>query len=235
MAAEVMITAWIAFIGGFLAFFSPCIIPLIPAYLSYLSGTTLSQVEKEQKKINWGIFINSIFYSLGFAVIFTTVGVLTGLLGSQFAAYQTWISRVGGTIIIIFGLHTLGLLDIPFLAREARPGQNIKAGNYLSSFILGASFGIGWTPCVGPILASILLLAGASGSAFQGGYLLAFFSLGLSVPFLLTGLFTSTIAKFIRERKGFLHALNIIAGILLIVLGIIVFTDNFTRVLSYIF
>jgi cytochrome c-type biogenesis protein len=232
MAAESALTIWVALAGGFLAFFSPCIIPLIPAYLSYLSGTTLSEVEQSEKKINWGIFVNSVFYSLGFATIFTALGVLTGLLGSRIGAYQLTLSRIGGVIIIIFGLHTLGLLDIPFLSREFKASGRIKAGSYFSSFLLGASFGVGWTPCVGPILASILLLAGTGGSAAYGGYLLAFFSLGLSVPFLLTGLFTSSVARFIDRNNAVFMAFNIIAGILLVALGIVVFTNNFTKVIS---
>ncbi|MBS3109106.1 sulfite exporter TauE/SafE family protein [Candidatus Woesearchaeota archaeon] len=234
MAAEMTVSIWIAFIGGFLAFFSPCIIPLIPAYLSYLSGTTLSDVEKKGKRINWGIFINSVFYSLGFAVIFTALGLLTGLLGSKIGNFQLWLSRIGGSIIIIFGLHTVGLLEIPFLGREVKIGKTVRAGNYFSSFLLGASFGVGWTPCVGPILASILLLAGTSNSALQGGYLLAFFSLGLSLPFMLTGLFTGSVARFIDRNNALFRIFNIIAGILLIALGIVVFTNNFTRLISYI-
>ena len=233
MAAEAMISVWVAFIGGFIAFFSPCIIPLIPAYLSYLSGTTLDEVE-QKKKINWNIFVNSLFYSLGFAVIFTLLGIFTGLLGSRIVGFQYWLMKIGGAIIIIFGLHTLGLLEIPFLAREVKVSGKIKAGSYFSSFLLGASFGVGWTPCVGPILASILLLAGTSGSALQGGYLLLFFSMGLSIPFIITGLFTSSVSRFINKSNKYFRIFNIIAGILLIILGIIVFTNNFTRVISFI-
>ena len=229
----VELTLAVAFIGGLISFFSPCIIPLIPAYISHLSGTSVMELQKRKSKgLQLRVFTNAIFFVLGFTLLFMAIGLSIGYVSEIFPQFNIWLARIGGAIIIAFGLHTLGILKIPFLETERRLHVQVASKNYLSSATLGAAFGIGWSPCVGPILASILVLAGSSASALTGGSLLVAYSIGLAIPFLITGLFTSAVSKFIQQANKYFGVVNIIAGILLIGLGIIVFTNNFSRVLA---
>jgi len=226
------LTLSIAFIGGLLSFFSPCILPLIPAYISHLAGTTVEETKKS-KLLQARVFLNSIFFVLGFAALFIAVGVSIGFISEVFAGFNVWLGRVAGVLIIIFGLHTIGLLQIPFLKTERRLNVNVgEKKNYAKSTLLGATFGLGWSPCIGPILASILVLAGSSASYATGAILLASYSIGLAIPFLVTGLFTSAISRFIAKVNKYFGIVNIITGILLIALGIIVFTNNFSQLLA---
>lgn len=231
MAQE--LTLGIAFIGGLLSFFSPCILPLIPAYISHLAGTTVEETKKS-RLLQARVFLNSIFFVLGFVALFIAVGVSIGFISEVFAGFNVWLGRVAGVLIIIFGLHTTGLLKIPFLSTERRLNVNVgEKKSYAKSTLLGAAFGLGWSPCIGPILASILVLAGSSASYATGGILLGSYSLGLAIPFLVTGLFTSVISRFITKINRYFGIVNIIAGILLIALGIIVFTNNFSQLLAF--
>lgn len=231
MAQE--LTLGIAFVGGLLSFFSPCILPLIPAYISHLAGTTVEEMGKGKSKLLQAkVFINALFFVLGFSVLFISVGLTIGYISEAFSGFNVWLSRAAGVIIIIFGLQTLGLIEIPFLMSEHRIKAGIRGQNYFKSTILGAAFGLGWSPCIGPILASILVLAGSSASTLTGGTLLVSYSLGLATPFLITGLFSSGISNFIQKASRYFGIVNIIAGILLIALGIIVFTNNFSQLLA---
>lgn len=231
MAQE--LTLGIAFIGGLLSFFSPCILPLIPAYVSHLAGTTVEEIgNKKSKLLQTKVFANSIFFILGFSALFILVGLSIGFISEKFSGFNVWLGRVAGVIIILFGLQTLGLLKIPFFSGEYRIRTNIAGQSYFKSTIVGAAFGLGWSPCIGPILASILVLAGSSASAVTGASLLIAYSIGLSIPFLVTGLFTSAISRFIQATNRYFGIVNILSGILLILLGIIVFTNNFSRLLA---
>lgn len=227
------LTLTVAFVGGVISFFSPCIIPLIPAYISHLAGTTIEEVEKRKSKLLQAkVFINSMFFVLGFSLLFISVGLSIGYVSELFSGFNIWLSRVAGVIIILLGLHTLGILEIPFLKVERRIKTDVGKRSYVKSTVLGAAFGLGWSPCIGPILASILVLAGTSASALIGGSLLVAYSLGLAIPFLITGLFTSSVSRFIQRANRYFGIVNLIAGILLIALGIIVFTNNFSRLLA---
>jgi len=216
-------TFFFAFAAGFLSFLSPCILPLIPAFLAYLSGTTIEEAEKSKKKLN--VFLNASFFVLGFSLVFSLIGVLlnTVLLSIGYDA-RIWLSRIGGIIIIAFGLYLLGILKLPFLNVEHkfRP-KNFKI-SYLTSFIFGVAFAAGWTPCVGAVLGGILTLALTSpGTAFG---LLFSYSIGLGIPFLLTGLFLSQTLSFITRIGPILKYFNILMGIVLIVIGILVFINK---------
>lgn len=236
--AEV-ITIGIAFIGGIVSFFSPCILPLIPGFLSYLSGTTVEKAQKK-RKIQLKIFLNAVLFVVGFSLIFILLGTITGFLGESLPAFRVWLARIGGAIIIIFGLWTLGLLKISFLSRER--GLNplrFKRFGPAGPVLVGGSFGAGWSPCVGPILSVILGLSLSMSSAAEGASLLAVFSLGLAIPFLITGAFTAQASTFITKYtqasgkvRTFFTILKILAGITLIILGIFVFTNNIERFLS---
>lgn len=211
-----------AFSAGLVSFLSPCVLPLIPAFLAYLAGISLSESDGRRKDV----FLASVFFVLGFASIFSLVGVLLNTILDRIAYdAQIWLSRTGGGIIIIFGLFLLGLIKIPFLQQEHRLGLNKKfKSKFLTAFIFGAAFAAGWTPCVGAVLGSILgLAATAPGSALT---LLFVYSLGLGLPFLIVGLFASQSSMFIVKISPYLIYLNIVFGITVIVLGVLAFTQN---------
>src|SRR5436309_1499588 len=175
------VTIGIAFLAGILSFFAPCIIPVIPAYISHLSGTSVKELEeKKSKKLQEKVFFNSIFFVTGFSFVFILIGLFIGFLSEQILGFRVLLGYVGGAIIIFFGLLTLGLIEIPFFTSEHKIGVKInEKARYASSSLLGASFAVGWTPCIGPILALILTLAGTSQSTLSGAGFLVAYSLGL--------------------------------------------------------
>lgn len=223
----------VAFIAGVLSFFSPCVVPLIPGYMAYISGTSLKQLQSGSKELQTRVFTNAVMFTLGFAAVFITLGmVIAGAFGQIGPDAQIWLARIGGVIIIAFGLNATGLLEIPLFDRTLRLNvQGFKPG-HLRSASLGAAFGVGWTPCFGPILTSILILAGTSGSVYLGGALLTSYSVGLAVPFLLTGALTDRVFGFINSHQSAFKYFNIVAGVLLIGLGIVVFTNRFAVLLA---
>lgn len=220
--------------AGVLSFFSPCILPMLPAYLGHLAGVTLAELENGgNQKAQRKVFSHALLFVVGFSAIFILIGSALGFLGQQLGAFQVWLSRIGGVAIIGFGMYTLRILpSIPLLERQRRLFSVSVGGGYFSSALIGASFGIGWTPCVGSILASIFVLASSSTTVLEGVTLLSVYSIGLAIPFLLLGLFTSRFSKIIKRINRRLSLVNIISGILLIVLGIVVFTNNFGRLLG---
>jgi cytochrome c-type biogenesis protein len=222
-------TLVIAFSAGLLSFLNPCVLPLVPAFLGHLSGVSLSQSSAGRLKI----FLCSVFFVLGFASIFALLGVLlnTVLRQVSFEARE-WLGRIGGTVIIVFGLNLLGLLDIPWLQGEHKIQLKSRMGlpAYALSFVFGAVFAVSWTPCVGAVLGSILILA-ASRPAESFGLLLGY-AIGLGMPFLATGLFVSFAGKLISGMNRYLGIVNRLTGVFLIFLGILVFTDNLAAVVS---
>lgn len=216
----------VSFIAGLVSFLSPCVLPIIPGFLAYLAGASLSEAETKRKDI----FFASVFFVLGFAAVFSILGVIlnTILERVEYDA-QIWLARIGGTIVIIFGLYLTGLLKLPFLEREWRLTVKTKfRSKYLTSFLFGAAFAAGWTPCVGAVLGGILgLAATAPGSALA---LLFSYSLGLGVPFLLVGLFASRATSFISRYATRLQYVSRAFGVILIGLGILAFTQNLSRI-----
>ncbi len=225
-----------AFIAGLLTFLAPCTLPLMPGYLSFISGVSAEEMkdEKQLRLARKKIFLNGVMYVVGFSVIFIVFGTLAGFAGTVLAPLRIWLSRIGGAFVIIFGLYMIGAVRLPFLARELQFRLPLlERGKPINSLILGMAFAIGWTPCVGPILASILLLASVSATAFQGLLLLFIFSLGLAIPFLLIAVGVSRAAHFISRITPLLNAVSIIGGIFLIGLGILLITGNFVLLISY--
>jgi cytochrome c-type biogenesis protein len=221
-----------AFIGGLVSFLAPCVLPIIPGFLAYLagSGSTNSQTNPAGKK---EIFINSVFFVMGFGIVFALLGVLLNTLLENIAYdVQTWLSRIGGVMIIFFGLYLVGLIKIPFLDREYKFGVKTKfKSRYLTSFLFGLAFAAGWTPCVGPALGIILgLAATAPGSAF---ILLLTYALGLGIPFLIVGAFTAQATEFINRHTLGLRYLNIVFGIILLALGVLIFTQKLALVANF--
>ncbi|MBI4992500.1 MAG: sulfite exporter TauE/SafE family protein [Candidatus Harrisonbacteria bacterium] len=224
MTSELTIT--VAFIAGLVSFLSPCVLPIIPGFLSYLAGSSLSESSSHRREI----FMNSFFFVLGFSAVFSVLGVLLNTI-LEAVAYdvQLWLARIGGAIIIFFGLYLTRLLKFEFLEREYKFAVAQKFNSrYLTSFVFGSAFAAGWTPCVGAVLGGILGLAAAQpGSALT---LLFSYSLGLGLPFLVVGLFASRSADLINRYAGWLKYINIAFGIILIILGILAFTQNLNRI-----
>jgi len=212
-----------AFLGGIFSFISPCVLPLIPIYISYISGISLEELMGKGKTLP--VFINSLFFVLGFTIVFVFYGASATFIGNLISKYKYILSKIGGIIIIIFGIHLTGLFRLKFLDYERK--FNLKKGktSYISSLIMGFAFSFGWTPCIGPILASIIVLAASKETLFQGIILLFTYSLGLGIPFILSGIFINYFFKIFSKIKRHFRKIEIIAGILLIILGIFVFFD----------
>ncbi len=223
-------TIIVAFIAGIVSFVSPCVLPLIPGFLAYLSGTSAGQQGARLK-----MFLNSVAFVLGFSVIFALLGVLLNTILERVSYnVQTWLSRIGGIIIILFALYILGLIKIGFLEREHKIAVKKKFSvTYVTSFVFGSAFAVGWTPCVSAILGSIFALAVTKPSL--SFVLLLSYALGLGIPFLLVGLFTTQATNLINKSATVLKYFNIVVGILLLILGVLVFTNKLNVVANWFF
>jgi len=222
-----------AFSAGLLTFVSPCVFPLIPAYICFITGLSLAELTDGEKKsvLRKVTVVNSISFILGFSVIFVALGASVTLLGQFLLEYQWILSKVGGVLIILFGLFITGIIRLDFLSREKRIHLKSKPAGYLGSLLVGATFALGWTPCVGPILSAILLYASTSQSLAAGILLLGAYSLGLGIPFFLSALaLNSFLIHFDRARK-YIRTISVLSGIFLVIIGILILTDSF-RVLS---
>ena len=225
------VTLVIAFIAGIVSFLSPCVLPLIPGFLSYLSGVSTSEA-RDSPKARLVVFLNIIFFVLGFTIVFSIFGVLINSIFADAAfGIRTWLGRIGGVIIILFGLVLMKVIKMPFLEKEHKFKVRKFRISYLTSFMFGLAFAAGWTPCVGAVLASILTLAAVS--ANNAFYLLISYSLGLTLPFLITGLFVSRMQDFIQRHEKALSYINLVFGIVLVMLGIMVFTNTLNLVSNF--
>lgn len=209
-----------AFAAGLISFFSPCIVPLIPGFLAFLTGDTLVN---NKTKINWTAFYKSLSFVAGFSIIFILMGLSISSMGIFLIKHQKFINVVGGALIILFGLHLLDLFQIPFLLKGG-----VKTPKYSSGFFLGIAFSAAWTPCVGPVLGSILIIAGTEGSALQGGILLMLYSLGIAIPFMLFALFWGKLVSYIKYIAKISWYINKAAGFILVILGFLIMTGRFT-------
>lgn len=226
-----------AFIAGILTFLAPCTLPLVPAYLGFISGVSAKDLQDPlaAKQAKRKIFLNGLFFILGFSAVFIILGSIAGFFGQLLFGYRIWLSRIGGIFVILFGLFMLNVVKIPFLSKEMqiKTPTLFQKGRATNSFVLGATFGLGWTPCVGPILGSILTLAAASTTAFQGAFLLAVFSLGLAVPFLVIAAGFSSASMHIAKLGKYLNIISIIGGLFLIFLGILLLTNKLGIWIAY--
>lgn len=228
-----------AFVAGVLMFLAPCTLPIVPAYLGFISGVSLPKLAKlegkERTKAQRRIFLNGVAFVVGFTLVFVFFGTLAGLLGQALADVRIWMTRISGVLVILFGLFMLGVFKIPFLQveRRIRIPSFLTIGSPATSLGIGGAFAFGWTPCIGPILASILFLASSSATALQGGFLLFVFSLGLAVPFLLVAGLTSYASTFIERGGKYLNLVSIIGGVFLIGLGVLLVSDNFGLTIQY--
>ncbi len=227
------ITVGLAFLAGLLSFLSPCVLPLVPAYIGYLGGMAVGAPEEDEEEetapSRGRVFIHGLAFVLGFSAVFVLLGVGASALGGALYDLRFWLARIGGLIVIIFGIHTMGLYRIPFLEQDLRPDMDIEGKGLLSSALMGVLFSAGWSPCVGPVLGAILTLSLQGGSVAQGALLLSVYSAGLAVPFLLTALALEPVAQFIRRYGKVSRIAEIIMGIMLVVVGVMLLTGTFAR------
>ncbi len=220
-----------AFVAGTVSFLSPRVLPLVPGYVSLISGSSIDELQEDQQRRR-GLLAPVLFKSLafiaGFSVVFITLGAAATKLGQVTKSYHSILSIVAGAVIIIFGLHLTGLLQIKALYADKRAHSVTGGKNALGAFAVGFAFAFGWTPCIGPILAGILALAAAQGTVSRGVLLLAIYSLGLAVPFLLTSLGIERFLAFYARFRQHLHKVEIGAGVLLIVIGLLIGFGKFT-------
>ena len=232
MGAEVKdVTIFIAFLGGLISFVSPCVLPLIPGYLSFISGVSIEEMKDkdEKSKVLKRISVNSIFFILGFSLVFILLGASSTFLGNFLSANKyTLFNRIAGAIVILFGLHLIGVFKISFLNYEKRVHVQKKSLGVLGSFLVGFAFAFGWTPCVGPILAPILGIAATKESLSQGILLLAFYSLGLGIPFFLAGIGFNTFLRVFHKIKRYFNIIEIVSGIFLVIVGVLIFFNSFS-------
>lgn len=228
----------VAFVGGMISFFAPCVVPLLPAYIGYVTGvSTRDLATKGQEAFQKKIILTSIFYIVGFSLIFVILGTAASGLGFLLRQYDFWIQRIGGLIVLVLGLNFAGFLPIPVLGIERKftlPSWLEQAG-YLRAFGIGIIFALAWTPCVGAVLGSILALAAVAGTAAKGATLLFVYSLGISIPFILVSLTLASAPRylsFIRRHTGIISRFG---GLLLAVIGFLLLTDTYKYVNSWLF
>jgi cytochrome c-type biogenesis protein len=221
-------------VAGVVSFLSPCVLPLIPGYISMLSGASIEELKSGADATLAGrILRNSVSFVIGFSTVFIALGASATWVGNFLLARRTIFNIVAGILIIIFGLHLTGLVKIPLLYREARIDTGAPRRGLAGSFLLGFAFAFGWTPCIGPILTGILALAATRDTVFQGMFLLAIYSAGLAIPFLLTGLGLSQFLKFYGGFRKHLQVVEVASGVLLIAIGLLMAFNKFTVLSGY--
>jgi len=224
----------VAFLAGLLSFISPCVLPLVPGYISFISGISLEDIENKKQQNKNIIIISSLFFIMGFSLVFILLGATATLLGSFLLEKSFILKKVAGLIIIIFGIHMSGLYRIKFLDYEKRIYTNTKPVNIIvGPFLMGLAFAFGWTPCIGPVLAAILVYAGTQDTVYQGILLLILYSAGLGIPFLLTALAINKFYLFSNKIKKHFKTIELVGGVLLILIGGLILTDNFQRIVTY--
>jgi cytochrome c-type biogenesis protein len=222
-----------AFLAGLVSFLTPCVLPLVPGYVSLISGAGVEELKAQQAQLLRKVMVNSASFILGFSVVFVCLGALATEVSQVLGRYKSTLAQVGGVVIILFGLHLTGIFKIKALYTDARL-HSVKGGSTVwGAFIIGFAFAFGWTPCVGPILALILGFAAAQNSVGKGVLLLALYSLGLAVPFLLTSLGIERFLRFYGRFRSYMHAVEVGSGALLVLLGTLLVLGRFSLISTY--
>lgn len=243
---EENVTLLAAFGAGLLSFISPCVLPLIPGYLSYISGLSLDEMRgapavaggtavavARPAGVRRQVVLSSLAFIVGFSLVFISLGAAASAIGQFLARQQAFFNRIAGAVIIIFGLHTMGVLRIEWLYQEKRVHTSRKPAGFFGAGLVGVAFAFGWTPCIGPILAGILAIAGSQETVSQGVRLLAVYSLGLGVPFLATALMIDRFFSAMGRIRRYYHTIEIVSGALLVVIGLLIFTNRFTVIAKW--
>ncbi|HSL71354.1 MAG TPA: cytochrome c biogenesis protein CcdA, partial [Longimicrobiales bacterium] len=225
------VTFAVAFVAGVLSFLSPCVLPLVPSYLGFVTGMTLDDLRGGTSR--WAILVPALAFTAGFSLVFLIMGATATLLGQMLLRYQDWISRIGGVLIILFGLHLLGVLRImPFL-RERRMQLESKPAGLIGAGVAGIVFGAGWTPCIGPVLAALLTYTSTRANLATGMMLLTFYSLGLAVPFLAAALATGSFLNTSKRMRRWLPVVEKTSGVILLIAGVLLVSGSFTVLSAY--
>lgn len=226
-------TGMVAFISGLLSFFSPCILPLVPSYLIFISGITFDDYTGLQSgKYRKIVLIHSLAFIAGFSFVFVALGISSSALGRLLSNYQVYVMRIGGFILIILGLYYLDVIRMPFLNREKVFHLKEKPVGLFGSFIIGITFSLGWTPCVGPALSSILIIASTTENIWEGIYLLGLYSLGLAIPFLISALLFDQLFGLLKKYSSIVKYSMKFLGVLFIVIGILFFSSYWGLVIG---
>jgi len=221
------VTWYAAFFAGIISFFSPCVLPLIPAYFTFITGLSLNELTDNcNRDIRIKVIISTLAYILGFSTVFIILGASASMAGGVVEEYRDIIRVVGGGIIIIFGIHLTGLIQIPGLQFDKRIHMKKKPLHIFGTFLIGMAFGAGWSPCIGPLLGSILIIASNQETVWHGVGLLSLFSAGMGIPFLLISIFINFVLVFLKRMNKIIRYINVAAGILLIILGIALITNK---------
>ena len=225
----------VAVAAGLLSFLSPCVLPLLPSYLSFIAGISFEELQGTvaNPRTRRALFVNSVLFVGGFSLVFSALGAGATLAGQVLFQYQVLIRRVGGALVVLMGLYVAGWLRIPFLMREWRAELTNRPAGYLGAVLTGITFAAGWTPCIGPILAGILAVAGAQETVAEGVKLLAVYSLGLGVPFLLTALAVDSFFSAFARIRRYYKWVEIASGVLLVAIGVLIFTNRFTIIAQW--
>jgi cytochrome c-type biogenesis protein len=221
----------VAFAGGLLSFLSPCVLPLVPSYLGFVTGMTLPELQTGNGRRQ--ALVHALLFVLGFSLVFVVLGLTATALGRVLNVYQVWLERIGGALVVLFGLWCVGAVRLDFLEREQRVHVETKPVGYLGSALVGMAFGAGWTPCIGPILGGILGLAASEQELARGALLLGAYSLGLAVPFLVAALAVERFLEWFTRFRRHLGAVRVASGVLLIVVGLMMLSGQFTRLAGW--
>lgn len=221
----------VAFFAGVLSFLSPCVLPLVPGYLGFITGMSLDDLKGDARRS--AVLVPAIFFVAGFSTIFLLLGASATFLGQVLLRYQDWISRIGGALVIIFGLHLLGVFRIAPLMRERRMQMKDRPAGRIGAYAAGLVFGAGWTPCIGPVLGALLTYAAARETLGSGMLLLGGYAAGLAVPFLLAALATGAFLDTSRRMRSWIPTLEKVSGGVLVLVGILLLSGTFTWLSSY--
>ena len=222
-----------ALVAGLISFLSPCVLPLVPPYICYLGGTTMEQLAGDEEMtpaMYWRVVMTSVLFVLGFTTVFVSLGATATVLGQLVAENLQELAYVAGVVIIVLGLHFLGILKIPLFYREARFHAETRPASMIGAYIIGLAFAFGWTPCVGPVLATILIIAGSQDSLLQGTTLLTSYALGIGLPFLLAALFARPFMTFMQRFRRYLGRVEMTLGALLVVTGVLFITGSMNEI-----
>ena len=223
----------LAFLAGLASFLSPCVFSLVPAYIGYLGGRSAATAQSGEEN-RWLTFSHGLAFVLGFSVVFILLGIATSALGGLLYDVRIWLAKIGGVVVVIFGLHMTHIIRIPFLDYDLRPqSQPDRKRGYISSALMGVFFSAGWSPCVGPVLGAILTLSLSGGSITQGAGLLTAYSAGLAIPFLIAALGVGWVTTILRRYGKLMHYAEIVMGVLLIIVGVMLFLGTFEQLARF--
>ncbi|MFQ5682485.1 MAG: cytochrome c biogenesis CcdA family protein [Candidatus Binatia bacterium] len=229
------VNIFVAFTAGIFSFLSPCVLPLIPSYLSFVSGVSLEEMRavEVESRVRWRVLLNSLAFILGFSLVFVSLGMSASFLGSLFISYRSLIRILGGSLIVLVGFYLIGFFKLSLLDRYLQFDLKDKPAGYLGSALVGITFAVAWTPCVGPILGAILALAGTSGEVGRGALLLAGYAAGLAVPFFLSAMAINSFFQFSQSFRRYIQAVHVGGGVLLVIVGMLLITDYITYLNIY--